>query len=126
MSGSSTIIRPAKRQRTEKRYSRAHQSFLDLCIAGNSHGINCIANFMTNLRSVFTLLFKRDSKLVVLANPGRTDNVKFRPIQYDASLMSSQSRVRHMVKKLWIEEGGDTKIKSFFTHDNDSSQFQFI
>ena len=107
LSGSTASIRPAKRQRTERRFDRDHQSFLDLGIAGNSHGTNKIANFMTNLRAAFAILFKRDSRLVVLAYPGRTNNSKFKPIQYDASPMSSQARVRHMVKKLWIKEGDD-------------------
>ena len=40
LSGSFASIRLVKRQRTEKRFDRAHQSFLDLGIASNPHAIN--------------------------------------------------------------------------------------
>ena len=40
--------------------------------------------------------------------------------------MSSQARVCHMVKKLWIKEGNNRNIKVFVAHDHDVVDFNPI
>lgn len=61
-----------------------------------------------------------------MAYSGRMNNSRFRLIQYDASPMSSQARVRHMVKKIWFKEGDNTNIKIFVAHNHDVADFNSL
>ena len=78
---SALTISRAEHQWTEKLLSRNFQFFFYFTIVGNAHWINHIANFLTNIRAIFTILSKNNIRLVILAYLERTNkNLKFQPI----------------------------------------------
>ena len=62
ISGSSQKVPPAKRQKVEKHFARKHQTFIDVTVPGNLHGVHKSTSFLQNFRLIIAAIMGLEKK----------------------------------------------------------------
>ena len=126
ISGTAQKVPPAKRQKLEKHFARKYQTFIDVTVPGNLHGVHKTSSFLQNLRVLVVAIMGLEKRLVVLPFPDRPLNAKCRPFQGDASMLSGVSKACLYLEDLWVKEGQDTIVKMFVAHNIDPLAFNSL
>ena len=122
---SSTIqkIPTAKKQKLDKIYERAHQTYIDVTVSGNHHGNPKHSVFLENLWSIICVFFGLDRSMLFLSYPDCATTSKNCPMQGDTYILSSLTQARMYVDKIYIWDDEESPIKLFVAHDKLSVSF---
>ena len=104
----------------EKKYTRKYQTYIQVTVSTNIHGIKRWAHFVESLRDIITVLMEFEPNLVVIPFPDSKDAIKnrSRPFMYvPTSLSSTYICKGYHQEGLYIAEGQPTIVKLFVGRD---------
>ena len=117
----------AKQIRVDKKYTRNHQSYLQVQVSGNIHGVRRYEHFITELRTVIGEIMDFEQTLVVLPYPNGPDSHKARPFLHDPSTLASAWKAKmYIAEDLYIADGKPTTVKMFMGHDSSAAVFNSL
>ena len=106
-----------KRLKVFKHYSWEFQTFIELTVAGNIYGKLRNAIFLVKIRQLIQVLTDLKFRLVILPYPDHVLITKCWPFVNNTSMLSSLSRTRQYIDKIWVKEGMLTMAKIFVGHN---------
>ena len=103
-----------KKLRVDKKLTRKHQSYLQVELSGNHHGVRRFDHFTSELHKVIGKVMDFEPTLVVGLFPNSPDSHKARPFLHDPSTVLSYYRAKlYTSQDLYIAEGKPTSVKKF-------------
>ena len=109
-----------------KEFSTTFQTYLELQVSGNLHGVKKWDHFVEEFRRLIELLMKFTTKFVMIPFPDGPDSHKGRPFEKDPSILSSTWTCKIYVQDLYIGPGKPTTVKVFVGHDEPAAIFNSI
>ena len=79
----------AKKICVEKKFTRKYQTYLEVTVSGNHHGIKRWDHFVKKFRAMIGALIEFEPKLVIKPFPDSKDSIKARPFMHKASTLAS-------------------------------------
>ena len=109
-----------------QQFTTKFQTYLELQVSGNLHGVKKYDHFVTEFQALLAVLMKFTSRFVVIPFPEGPDSLQDRPFAHDPSVVASTWRAKVYVNDLYISPGKPTTVKVFVGHDEPAVIFNSI
>ena len=116
----------AKRIHFEKKFTRNHQSYIQVQVSGNIHRIRKYKHFVEEFRTIGVIM-DLEKILVVIPYPDDPESHKGRLFAHDPSTLVSSWKCKiYIDEDLYVADGKPTSVKLFVGHDSSATVFNLL
>jgi len=117
----------SKKIRVDKQITRKHQTYIQVTVSGNIHGVRKYDHFVLVFCEMIGVIKSFEPSLVVIPYPGSEESNKGRPFTHEPSTLVSSWKCKVYINAdFYIADGKPTTVKVFVGHDSSAAIFNLL